>query len=750
MEKQSKSWLSKHCDFMRQTPMTPQLPPEEPEEAPQEAVEAPLEQEPPAEAPLGPEVPEEAPGAPDEALEPVSTENLESEIQNDMDEIGEMIESVEAGEEPVEEILDPEQPAEEGLRNEGFEFDVNKCDRVVPDAYTAAVSQKVLDSYHRTGFLRPTGNEMVDDIVQTELELMGTDTLPTAASPALSPSYAVEWASRPGLPTRTAARPGQMVPGEDPREARMEELRLEVSDLKDKMSALVAKATGPRRKKDPKYLSGKDLETYEQVKKRYYYLKGQHEGVRMDVASNLRERLLESKKTNQPTAEIGAQIVRQLVKTPKKLLGSNTKLEKGEKFKYMSAGLSLAPATVSGLGSDLCPFKSRLCFRGCLADSGQGEYFPGTYMGQDTRQARFRRTWLYLKAPDAFYPALEESILKHAEDAKAAGMKFSARLNVLSDQPWEDKRFDFGNGKQTLFERLPKDIQLYDYTKNPDRFVKYLLQNQRGQDMDWPENYHLTMSLSEINMAMALWALENGGNVAMVFDTPGNQETTPVHSHRLLPKWALGHKVIDADMFDMRFLDKKFFSATKSAKDPFVMSRGIFNTKDTRDVRQQVRDGKGLIAGLRIKGRKFMQEVASEKAEEREQGLPFGELTGGFVHYSDEAGMGPKHRTYNHAANMLNDPEKILDMLALSERRRLEQKFKGGEEHGKKLRFSAIGDFSRGIVYPELIEALGKRYGSRFRSGLEKRVPTLFKKKDEKAHLARMAQNWVQSVCKFT
>ena len=91
-------------------------------------------------------------------------------------------------------------------------------------------------------------------------------------------------------------------------------------------------------------------------------------------------------------------------------------------------------------------------------------------------------------------------------------------------------------------------MQFYDYTKIPNPQRRTL------------SNYHITFSKSENNLKDCLVALENGVNVAVVFE-------------KELPKKYLGYEVVNGDETDLRFLDKK------------------------------KRNGTGVIVGLKAKGR---------------------------------------------------------------------------------------------------------------------------------------------------
>jgi hypothetical protein len=79
-------------------------------------------------------------------------------------------------------------------------------------------------------------------------------------------------------------------------------------------------------------------------------------------------------------------------------------------------------------------------------------------------------------------------------------------------------------------------IQFYDYTKLPKA-------HRRTTD-----NYHLTFSRSEENDEHVKEALANGINVAVVFNVKPSED---------LPTEYMGHKVINGDEHDLRFLDEQ-------------------------------------------------------------------------------------------------------------------------------------------------------------------------------------------------
>jgi hypothetical protein len=119
----------------------------------------------------------------------------------------------------------------------------------------------------------------------------------------------------------------------------------------------------------------------------------------------------------------------------------------------------------------------------------------------------------------------------------------AVRLNGTSDIPWERLHPE-------VFERFP-DIRFFDYTKVVARMWQFL--SGQADERPWPENYHLTFSLSEKNRSDAQALLRQGGNVAVVF-WPS------------VPKSWKGFRVIDGDRHDARFFDPEGVVVGLSAK----------------------------------------------------------------------------------------------------------------------------------------------------------------------------------------
>jgi hypothetical protein len=207
----------------------------------------------------------------------------------------------------------------------------------------------------------------------------------------------------------------------------------------------------------------------------------------------------------------------------KLLTTANTKIKKGEKMGFMSFGIHLAPASLSGF--NVCKDASKGCAAACLNTAGMGIY-------STVQAARIKKTHLFFSDKKAFMSQLVKEIQAAIRKAKKNDMRPCFRLNLTSDLPWEKIRHE---GK-TIFNAFP-DVQFYDYTKSPARMSAFLAGKL-------PKNYHLTFSRSESNGAIADAMLASGGNVAVVF-------------RGKLPQAWRGASVIDGDATDLRFLDPK-------------------------------------------------------------------------------------------------------------------------------------------------------------------------------------------------
>ena len=203
------------------------------------------------------------------------------------------------------------------------------------------------------------------------------------------------------------------------------------------------------------------------------------------------------------------------------LTTNNAKTIKGEKLGYITYILYMSAYTQNAKGINVCSHASAGCAASCLVGSGFGGMYTGVQKG------RIDKTNYFLSNRTAFLfqlkSEIEKAIRKHEGNAIV-----TIRLNGTSDLPYE--KYKVFEGKN-IFEIFPS-VQFYDYTKNHTRFDKVL-----------PSNYDLTFSRSETNHDKAMELLKRGINCAMVFDK--------------LPSTFEGFEVINADLDDLRFLDKK-------------------------------------------------------------------------------------------------------------------------------------------------------------------------------------------------
>jgi hypothetical protein len=210
----------------------------------------------------------------------------------------------------------------------------------------------------------------------------------------------------------------------------------------------------------------------------------------------------------------------------------NIKLKKGAKRGYITAGLPMAPAKLSGY--QVCPHSTAGCRAACIYESGHAMIFGMINRGRTARA----RAWFQQR--DEFKARLMAELGLQVKLAAKKRKLLAVRLNVFSDLIWERLAPE-------LFEAYPT-IQFYDYTKNAVRMRRYL-------DGQLPPNYWLTFSRSERNEADCVEVLKRGGNVAVVFDCGANNRHQ--HTLRPLPATWQGFEVINGDETDLRFLDKK-------------------------------------------------------------------------------------------------------------------------------------------------------------------------------------------------
>ena len=213
----------------------------------------------------------------------------------------------------------------------------------------------------------------------------------------------------------------------------------------------------------------------------------------------------------------------------------SAKAIKAQKYGYLNAIHYMAPATMSGF--NLCPHASPSCLSACLGwTSGHAgmvaDVTSQDSQGNSVRKSRIAKARRFMLDRKAYVRDVAKAIKQVISKAHKEGLIPCIRLNGSTDIAWEGIACEVdGVPYRNLMEAFP-GVQFVDYTKNHLRLKRKL-----------PTNYHLTLSRHETNETLALEAISNGHNVAIVFDT--------------VPQSYKGFPVIDGDLHDLRHLDPK-------------------------------------------------------------------------------------------------------------------------------------------------------------------------------------------------
>lgn len=199
--------------------------------------------------------------------------------------------------------------------------------------------------------------------------------------------------------------------------------------------------------------------------------------------------------------------------------------------------LTLRAASASGF-FNACDKSTCQCRKACVMETA-GRQYVTVRLGRDARTAFAGRH------PYAFLTLLTHEVRL----LERRGEPFGLRLNVASDLRWEYIAPHLFNGP---------NVRAYDYTK------------WAPLDRRPSHNYRLTYSHTErwtpSQVGDSLWF---GDNVAMVFDA---------HKHQLPATWN-GHEVIDGDLSDYRYDDKRGVIVGLAAKGAAIaMPAGGFVT----------------------------------------------------------------------------------------------------------------------------------------------------------------------------
>ena len=208
-------------------------------------------------------------------------------------------------------------------------------------------------------------------------------------------------------------------------------------------------------------------------------------------------------------------------------VSKTTKHIKSIEYNELVYTIYLAPANSSGY--EVCSMRNIECADLCLNESGMNRMNMNDEL---INRSRIKKTQLFFENREYFLKWMMYEIELTKMKAEKLGMSFSVRINNTSDINPLSFYLDVDGKKLNILDLFP-DVQFYDYTKVPNRTKLMKLYS----------NYDLTFSFDGHNKETCLRMLENNVRVAVVFDK--------------LPDTLWGYKVIDGDLYDMRYRDEK-------------------------------------------------------------------------------------------------------------------------------------------------------------------------------------------------
>jgi hypothetical protein len=208
-------------------------------------------------------------------------------------------------------------------------------------------------------------------------------------------------------------------------------------------------------------------------------------------------------------------------------VSKTTKHIKSIEYNELVYTIYLSPANVSGY--EVCSMRNDECTDLCLNESGMNRM---SMRDELINKSRIKKTQLFFENRDYFVNWMIYEIELTRKKANKLGMSFSVRINNTSDI---NPLLFYTNveGKKMNVLEIFYDVQFYDYTKVPNRMKL----------MQMYSNYDLTFSYDGYNKDTCIKMLESDVRVAVVF--------------KKLPETLWGYKVIDGDLYDMRYKDDK-------------------------------------------------------------------------------------------------------------------------------------------------------------------------------------------------
>ena len=112
------------------------------------------------------------------------------------------------------------------------------------------------------------------------------------------------------------------------------------------------------------------------------------------------------------------------------LTSGNQKILKGEKLGYITKGIHLAPANLSGY--EVCQWRSKGCTASCLNTAGRAQM-------NSIQVSRVNKTKLFFEKKMEFLEKLSKEISSSIKSAQKKSMKAVFRPNLTSDIMWENE-----------------------------------------------------------------------------------------------------------------------------------------------------------------------------------------------------------------------------------------------------------------------------------------------------------------------
>jgi hypothetical protein len=207
------------------------------------------------------------------------------------------------------------------------------------------------------------------------------------------------------------------------------------------------------------------------------------------------------------------------------MVNNSAKHEKAYHYNEMVYTIYLAPAKSSGY--EVCPGRTAECTAACLNMSGRNIMDVGREV---INGSRIKKTKLIFEEKEFITRWIIDEITAAKAKAEKQGFRFSVRLNNTSDISPEDF-YITDNGVRLNLLEIFSDVQFYDYSKISSRIHL----------MNKYDNYDITYSFNGHNWESCEIMLKNNVRVCVVFDK--------------VPESYMGYKVINADLYDMRYLD---------------------------------------------------------------------------------------------------------------------------------------------------------------------------------------------------